>query len=215
MKRSAVAAAVVVALAAVVFLLAAARPGQGAVTCADVDADLRPCVGYVTGKEAAPPAECCAGVKSIRAMPSGTAERRLACECVKQAAARYKGLDTDAIRDLPAACGSQLPFPLRLDFDCSTYVYNRALYIYWVRENLTVLMWIYATISEELLDLVLRQSVMAFGVWSHIQSIFSGNKPSRVVHLEAELYGLCQGDLTIVAYCHKLQSLATAFADTF
>ncbi|KAL6658833.1 hypothetical protein ACP70R_002873 [Stipagrostis hirtigluma subsp. patula] len=123
MKRGGGVAVAMAAVAAVCLLLAssAARPAHGAVTCADVDASLRPCVGYVTGKEAAPPAECCAGVTRLRGMPSGTAERRQACECVKQAAARYQGLQSDAIRDLPGKCGSPLPFPLSLNFDCTTF----------------------------------------------------------------------------------------------
>ncbi|KAJ1267136.1 hypothetical protein BS78_07G033300 [Paspalum vaginatum] len=119
-KGDGVSAAALVMAAAVAFALLAAAAADGAVTCAEVDANLRSCVGYVTGKAAAPPAECCAGVRRIRAMPSGTAERRQACECVKQAAARFQGLDVDAIRDLPAQCGAPLPFPLSLSFDCST-----------------------------------------------------------------------------------------------
>uniref|UniRef100_A0A804RDI3 Non-specific lipid-transfer protein n=1 Tax=Zea mays TaxID=4577 RepID=A0A804RDI3_MAIZE len=108
------------AVAAVALVLLAAAAVRADVNCADVDASLRPCVGYVTGKEAAPAAECCAGVKRIRAMPSGPAERRQACECVKQAAANYQPLNADAIRDLPAQCGAPLPFPLTLNFDCTT-----------------------------------------------------------------------------------------------
>jgi hypothetical protein len=111
------------AVAAVALVLLAAAAVRADVNCADVDASLRPCVGYVTGKEAAPAAECCAGVKRIRAMPSGPAERRQACECVKQAAANYQPLNADAIRDLPAQCGAPLPFPLTLNFDCTTCVY--------------------------------------------------------------------------------------------
>ncbi|OEL27070.1 hypothetical protein BAE44_0011913 [Dichanthelium oligosanthes] len=123
MAKGVAAATVVAALAAMAafLMIVAARPAEGTVTCAEVDANLRPCVGYVTGKEAAPPAECCAGVKRIRVMPSGAAERRQACECVKQAAARFEGLNVDAIRELPAQCGSPLPFPLALNFDCTTY----------------------------------------------------------------------------------------------
>ena len=114
------------AVAVVLVVLPAARPDPD-VSCADVDENLRPCVGYVTGKEAAPAAECCAGVKRIRAMPSGTADRRQACECVKQAAAKYQPLNADAIRDLPAQCGAPLPFPLTLNFDCTTCVYPKFL----------------------------------------------------------------------------------------
>jgi hypothetical protein len=115
--KGTVAAAVVVAALSVALLVAV---GDGAVTCIEVDVNLLPCVGYVTGKAAAPPALCCQGVKRIRALPAGTTERRFVCECVKKAAARIDGLKSDAIRDLPLACGSPLPFPLSLDFDCNT-----------------------------------------------------------------------------------------------
>ncbi|TVU43483.1 hypothetical protein EJB05_09958 [Eragrostis curvula] len=113
-------AAFIAVVALVLLAAAAVRPAHGAVTCADVNSSLRPCVGYLTGEEAAPPAECCAGVKSLRTLPAGTAERRQACECVKQAAARYQGLNADAVRDLPGKCGSPLPFPISLSFDCSS-----------------------------------------------------------------------------------------------
>uniref|UniRef100_A0ACD5ZY55 Uncharacterized protein n=2 Tax=Avena sativa TaxID=4498 RepID=A0ACD5ZY55_AVESA len=115
--KGTVAAAVVLAALAVAFL---AVTGHGAVTCVEVDANLLPCVEYVTGKEAKPPALCCQGVKRIRALPAGTAERRFVCECIKEAATGFDGLKNDAIRDLPAVCGSPLPFPLALDFDCNT-----------------------------------------------------------------------------------------------
>ena len=114
--KGTVASAVVAAALAIALL---AEVGHGAVSCVEVDANLLPCVGYVTGKEAAPPALCCQGVKRIRALPVGTVERRLVCECVKKAAARLDGLKNDAIRDLPALCGSPLPFPLALGFDRS------------------------------------------------------------------------------------------------
>jgi hypothetical protein len=117
--KGTVAAAVVVAALAVALL---AEVGHGALTCVEVDANLLPCAEYVTGKEAAPPALCCQGVKRIRALPAGTVERRFVCECIKSAAARFDGLKSDIARDLPAACGSPLPFPLALDFDCNTCV---------------------------------------------------------------------------------------------
>jgi hypothetical protein len=122
-KKGGAVVAVAAAMALlVVSMMMAARPAEGAVTCPEMDANLLPCVGYVTGKEAAPTADCCAGVKRIRALPSGAAERRQACECVKQAAAKFPGLNADAIQNLPARCGSPLPFPLSLNFDCTTYV---------------------------------------------------------------------------------------------
>jgi hypothetical protein len=130
--RGAAPAAVMVTLAAaaIVLLVVVARPADGAVTCDDVSSSLKPCVGYLTGKEAAPPAECCAGMKRLRTLPVDTAERRQACECVKQAATRYEGLNADAVHNLPDKCSSPLPFPISLNFDCDRYALPSIVAIY-------------------------------------------------------------------------------------
>ncbi|KAL6856855.1 hypothetical protein ACP4OV_018237 [Aristida adscensionis] len=120
MKSGGVAAAMAAAALVLVLAAAVARPAQGAVSCGDVDASLRPCVGYVTGKEASPPAECCEGVKRLKAMPADTAEKRQACECVKLAAAQYQGIQPGAAANLPGACGAPLPFQITQNFDCKT-----------------------------------------------------------------------------------------------
>lgn len=119
-KMKGAAAVAMVVVAGCLLAAAAVSVVDGAVTCGDVDASLLPCVAYLTGKAAAPSGDCCAGVRHLRTLPVGTAERRFACDCVKKAAARFKGLNGDAIRDLPAKCAAPLPFPLSLDFDCNT-----------------------------------------------------------------------------------------------
>lgn len=84
----------------------------------------------------------------------------------------------------------------------------------WVRENLTVLSWIFATISEDLVDMVIRPpGRQAHAIWRHLENIFSGNKASRAVHLEAAFHSLTQGDLSTHDYCHRLQQLANNLAD--
>jgi hypothetical protein len=84
----------------------------------------------------------------------------------------------------------------------------------WVRENLTVLSWIFATISEDLVDMVIRPpGRQAHAIWRHLENIFSGNKASRAVHLEAVFHSLTQGDLSAHDYCHRLQQLANNLAD--
>lgn len=89
------------------------------VTCPQVDMCLAPCVPYLTRKQAAPPPECCTGVSRLKALGSTTADRQVACSCVKQAAARFPDLDGEAVSALPTKCGVPLPFPISLDFDCS------------------------------------------------------------------------------------------------
>jgi uncharacterized membrane protein YgcG len=47
----------------------------------------------------------------------------------------------------------------------------------------------------------------------HLGSLFTGNKPSRVVHLECELHNLVQGDMLAHDYNHQLQQLANSLVD--
>jgi hypothetical protein len=47
----------------------------------------------------------------------------------------------------------------------------------------------------------------------HLGSLFTGNKPSRVVHLECELHNLVQGDMLAHDYSHQLQQLANSLVD--
>ncbi|XP_062198843.1 uncharacterized protein LOC133901509 [Phragmites australis] len=82
-----------------------------------------------------------------------------------------------------------------------------------VKENLTILMWIYTTISHELLNLVMKPSSTAYGIWTHLDSIFTGNKPSHAIYLKNKFHTLTQGNLSVVAYCCKLQTLANTLAD--
>jgi len=83
----------------------------------------------------------------------------------------------------------------------------------WAQEDLTVLMWIHATLGDDLMDMVMEPNPTAFSAWDKIRNFFTHNKPSRAVHLEAEFHGLKQGDLSTSAYCHKLKTLADALAD--
>jgi hypothetical protein len=60
-----------------------------------------------------------------------------------------------------------------------------------VRENLTVLSWIFATISEDLVDKVIRPpGRRVHAIWCHLRDIFSGNKASCAVHLEVVFHSL-------------------------
>jgi hypothetical protein len=42
-------------------------------------------------------------------------------------------------------------------------------------------------------------------IWLHLDNLFTGNKSSRAVHLETELHNLIQGEMSGIAYCHRLQ----------
>jgi hypothetical protein len=58
-------------------------------------------------------------------------------------------------------------------------------------ENLLVGNWNYSTISRNLFDMCLKLcSPSARKIWAHLENLFTGNKPSCVVHLECELHNL-------------------------
>ena len=54
----------------------------------------------------------------------------------------------------------------------------------------------------------MKPSATTYDVCTHLDSIFTGNKPSHAVHIEVEFQALTQGDLLVATYHHKLQTLA-------
>jgi hypothetical protein len=83
----------------------------------------------------------------------------------------------------------------------------------WVQADLTVLMWIHATLANDLMDMVMEDNPTAYSVWKQISDFFNANKSSRAVQLETEFHGLQQGDLSSSEYCRRLKTLADALAD--
>ncbi|OVA11577.1 Plant lipid transfer protein/Par allergen [Macleaya cordata] len=107
---------VMVALAMVQFMV---EPGS-AITCADVDRNLVQCTSYLTGSVAQPAPGCCAGVTSLKGMAITTPDKRFACNCIKEAAARYQNIKDEAVSSLPSKCGVQISFPISKNFDCNS-----------------------------------------------------------------------------------------------
>ncbi|XP_057486812.1 non-specific lipid-transfer protein 1 [Actinidia eriantha] len=106
----------VVAVLAVVQLLA--RPTDAAVSCGQVDTALTPCLTYLT-KGGTPSTQCCSGVRSLKSMTGTKADRQTACNCLKQAAARYQAIKDAAAAALSQKCGVQFSVPISRKTDCS------------------------------------------------------------------------------------------------
>lgn len=114
-KASAVAVMLVVVAMTMVFM---AEPGQ-AITCAQVDIALRPCLDYLKGTTGQPPVECCNGVASIKQNTPTKADRQAACQCVKRAAEALAGLSDDAAKNLPVRCNVQISVPISRNVNCN------------------------------------------------------------------------------------------------
>lgn len=66
-------------------------------------------------------------------------------------------------------------------------------------------MWIYGTISETILDTVLKTKCTARELWLSIENLFRDNKEVRAIELDHELRTITMGDLDLTEYCRKLK----------
>lgn len=72
-----------------------------------------------------------------------------------------------------------------------------------------VLQWIYGTISNNLLDIILEQDITAETAWNHLRDILSNNKNSRALYLEQEFFDVHMDNFVdAFSYCQHLKSLA-------
>ncbi|CAA6668542.1 unnamed protein product [Spirodela intermedia] len=90
-----------------------------AVTCGDVTSSLGQCLPFLRGQVGTPAVGCCDGVRRLRAMLPAIADRRVACNCMKQAAAHFRDIKGNAVSSLPGICRAPLPFPINLAVDCA------------------------------------------------------------------------------------------------
>ncbi|XVE76860.1 hypothetical protein DITRI_Ditri13aG0014300 [Diplodiscus trichospermus] len=106
---------VFVVLAMVQFMV---KPGEAAVSCDQVNGFLASCIPYLTSGAGNPTAQCCDGVGKLQKIAVTTADKQAACNCVKQAAARFPTIKEDAASSLPAKCNVQVNFPISKNTNC-------------------------------------------------------------------------------------------------
>lgn len=83
----------------------------------------------------------------------------------------------------------------------------------WRNDDLTIVLWFYATICDELYEVVREPENTAYNVWDKLYTFFRDNEPGWAIHIREELSATKQGDMTIGSYCHRLKALADALAD--
>ncbi|CAL4904570.1 unnamed protein product [Urochloa decumbens] len=108
-----------VVVAAVVLLAAAATTSEAAVTCGQVSSAIAPCLAYARGQGSAPSSGCCSGVRSLNSAARTTADRRAACNCLKNAARGISGLNAGNAASIPSKCGVSIPYSISTSTDCS------------------------------------------------------------------------------------------------
>ncbi|GAA0148412.1 hypothetical protein LIER_07862 [Lithospermum erythrorhizon] len=80
---------------------------------------------------------------------------------------------------------------------------------YWDTLDVTVLKWIYATISSDLLHKIIEPGLTAMEAWKRLHDIFQDKEGSRAVTLEQEFSGTHMSDFSSAStYCQRLKDLA-------
>ncbi|XP_074306461.1 uncharacterized protein LOC141641708 [Silene latifolia] len=79
----------------------------------------------------------------------------------------------------------------------------------WETIDATVLQWIYATVTNDLLETIVEENSTAKECWDRIKNIFHDNQHSRAVTLEQEFSHISMEDFsTVSTYCQRLKSIA-------
>ncbi|PIA32479.1 hypothetical protein AQUCO_04500233v1 [Aquilegia coerulea] len=99
-------------------LVTAPYAAQGAITCGQVVTNLTPCLNYLTSGGAIPP-PCCRGVVALNSAAKTTPDRKIACGCLKSAAANAQGIKQQFASALPGKCGVNIGYPISASVDCS------------------------------------------------------------------------------------------------
>ncbi|EOA14899.1 hypothetical protein CARUB_v10028228mg, partial [Capsella rubella] len=78
----------------------------------------------------------------------------------------------------------------------------------WKERDGLVKMWIYGTITDSLVETILKPKATARDLWTALENQFRDNKENRALQLENELRTITIGDLSVHEYCRKLKSLS-------
>ncbi|XP_010442221.1 PREDICTED: uncharacterized protein LOC104725288 [Camelina sativa] len=78
----------------------------------------------------------------------------------------------------------------------------------WKERDGLVKMWIYGTITDSLLDTIIKVGCTARDLWISLENLFRDNKEARALQFENELRTMTIGDLSVHEYCQKLKSLS-------
>ena len=77
----------------------------------------------------------------------------------------------------------------------------------WVKDDLTVIQWIYTRISTELFNLVSIDDATAAQLWAALQQLFQDNSDSRINALHIELRTSTPGDSPVTVFCQSIKAI--------
>ncbi|KAI3503335.1 hypothetical protein L1887_31775 [Cichorium endivia] len=83
----------------------------------------------------------------------------------------------------------------------------------WYKLDSVVKTWLYGTLTQSLLNMILKKDSTAFSVWKSLEELFRDNKDARAIELDNELRSMTLGDLSIAQYCQKMKSISDLLAN--
>ncbi|XP_057433631.1 uncharacterized protein LOC130726387 [Lotus japonicus] len=87
-------------------------------------------------------------------------------------------------------------------------------YELWITLDSTVLQWIYATISIDLMTTIMEPDSTALTAWTRLADLFWDNQNARAVTLEQEFSNVrMEAFPTIASYCQRLKTLSDQLRD--
>ncbi|KAE8812736.1 hypothetical protein D1007_10226 [Hordeum vulgare] len=83
----------------------------------------------------------------------------------------------------------------------------------WRNNDITIIVWIYTTISVDLYNTIESLESTTFLLWQQSEIFFRDNTTGRTIHDGVDLHTTVQGDMTVTQYCHRYQQLTTPMAN--
>ncbi|CAL0306298.1 unnamed protein product [Lupinus luteus] len=111
-------ASIKIACVVLMCMVVVGAPIAQAITCGQVVSGLTPCLSYLrAGGDV--PETCCNGVKGLVALAQSTADKQVACNCLKSLAGSTT-FNPENAASLPGKCGVNLPYKISTSTNCNT-----------------------------------------------------------------------------------------------
>lgn len=78
----------------------------------------------------------------------------------------------------------------------------------WIRVDSIVKSWLYSTLAQPLLHMILKKKAIAHSIWVDLEKLFRDNKENKALQLESELRNITMGDSLVTDYCTRIKTIA-------